>query len=93
MENVGFDYECTDDISKNKTVFIGRMDVVCIHCNAKKFRKETHGFCCKNGKVEVPLIPEPPELLKSLLNGLSDKRLRETFIPQIEPKTIEGKFL
>ena len=73
MENVGFDYECTDDISKHKTVFIGKMDVVCIHCNAKKFKKETHGFCCKNGKVKVPLIPEPPEPLKSLLNGLSDK--------------------
>ena len=45
---------------------IGHMDVVCEDCGAKKFKRETPGFCCSAGKVNIKPFPKPPEPLAGL---------------------------
>lgn len=50
-------------------VLIGKIDVICLHCDALKFRKEAPGLCCSNGKIVLPLFNEPPEPIKSLFSG------------------------
>ena len=39
--NGGFNYEPHQDISKYVVVIIGSMSIICTHCSAKKFKKET----------------------------------------------------
>ena len=44
---------------------IGTMNTVCKHCGALKFKAETKGSCCGDGKVTLPLFPKPsPEILE-----------------------------
>ena len=40
---------------------IGKMDVVCDHCGAYKFKSESSGLCCSNGKVVLKPFPRPPD--------------------------------
>ena len=40
---------------------IGKMDVVCPHCGALKFKSESAGLCCSSGKVILTPFPRPPE--------------------------------
>ena len=49
----------------------GKMDVICQHCRALKFKGEMPGMYCSNGKVDLPLLPVLPEPLQSLLSGAS----------------------
>ena len=41
----------------------------CPFCNALLWKQETSGLCCNSGKVEVSLLPTPPEPLSTLLLG------------------------
>lgn len=50
-------------------VVIGKMDNLCLHCHALKFKKEPPGMCCSSGKVILSSINEPPEPLQSLVSG------------------------
>ena len=68
LQNAGFDYEANTDLSKFKDLLIGPMDKVCQHCNAKKWKKETDGLCCGNGKIQPPEI-QAPQPLKDLVKG------------------------
>ena len=43
------------------------MAVVCTYCSALKWKGETPGMCCSNGKVNIERLQEPPEPLKTLL--------------------------
>ncbi|KAI3927797.1 hypothetical protein MKW98_023398 [Papaver atlanticum] len=36
----------------------------CDHCGAKLFPHETNQFCCLKGKVKLPDLPVPPELMQ-----------------------------
>lgn len=64
-----FRYNSAIDYSGDQSVTIGSMSTVCPHCKAFKYRNETPGLCCANGKVKLsPLIP-PPEPLRSLVSG------------------------
>ena len=58
------------------------MSVQCAHCHALHWRDEkTSGrgedllfeSCCKQGKVDIPLLMEPPQPLKDLFEG-NDER-------------------
>ncbi|XP_045829948.1 uncharacterized protein LOC123921446 isoform X3 [Trifolium pratense] len=71
---------------------IGDMNVVCPKCDAlvwdlEKLKKNSHtsafevSLCCMRGKVTIPLMIEPPLLLKNLFNGV-DARSRH-FISNI----------
>ena len=58
---------------------IGSMSAKCRHCNAKKWPTEPPGMCCAKGKVDVPLLGNPPEPLRALLteNTSLSKEFRE----------------
>ena len=45
------------------------MDIICKHCNARKWKLETSSLCCNGGKVSLSHFPPPPNLIKSLLIG------------------------
>ena len=45
------------------------MTVIYSHCSATKFRCETSGLCCKNGKMQLPTIQTTPQQRKHLLLG------------------------
>ena len=54
---------------ENSKDSIGRMNVLCQHCGAFKFAKETPGSCCSNGKVDLKPFPRPPPELMNLWTG------------------------
>ena len=39
----------------------------CEHCQALKWAKETPGFCCHQGKIDLEPIHDPPRVIKDLL--------------------------
>ena len=41
----------------------------CQHCNDIRYPKEKETLCCKKGKVVLPAVPEPSQILKRLLEG------------------------
>ena len=51
---------------KDTTDDIGKMDTACQHCGAFKFVKETASTCCSNGKVGLPMLPQPPDQINKL---------------------------
>jgi len=69
LEMMGYHYYSDIDYSKHSKVDIGNMDIVCEYCRAMKFRGETKGMCCNNGKVKLPNVDNPPEPLNSYLYG------------------------
>ena len=64
-----FNYNSDYDYCNHPNVVIGRMDVICNHCRAKKYKCEPAGMCCSNGKVRLLPLNEPPESLLSYLSG------------------------
>lgn len=71
LHRAAFDYNNTIDYSSHGSVIIGTMSHVCQHCKAFKFKSETPGLCCANGKVKLPALNCPPEPLRSLVSGSS----------------------
>ena len=51
---------------KDSVDTIGQMEIVCQHCGALKFKKETGTTCCSNGKVYLEPLPQPPMLINKL---------------------------
>ncbi|GFT19643.1 uncharacterized protein NPIL_659171 [Nephila pilipes] len=66
---LAFRYNPGEDYNLSRHVLIGTMTVVCPYCKALKFSGETKGMCCAAGKIKLPQLREPPELLKTLLAG------------------------
>lgn len=65
-----FNYDKDFKYHEHEKVKIGTIhDVVCKWCSAHKFKGETEGMCCGNGKVDLDPLRTPPEPLKSLLDG------------------------
>lgn len=61
---------------------LGRMDIKCSFCGAMHWIKEkTSGTivnpvfesCCKGGKVDIPRLQSPPQLLRDLYTGVHEK--------------------
>ena len=44
----------------------GSMTHVCPHCGALRWRSESKNMCCAGGKVKLPPLPTPPQLLQRL---------------------------
>jgi len=59
------------DTAYNIDAFItlGKMDKKCKFCCALKWKGESKGICCKEGKVKLPSLKVLPEPLKSLILG------------------------
>ena len=62
-----FIYDQSIDYSGHADVQIGAMSKECQYCHSLKWVGEAPGMCCSNGKVNLPLISNIPESLKSLL--------------------------
>merc|ERR1711978_597843 len=45
------------------------MNVKCSKCGAFKFKNESNGFCCNDGKVLPEPFPKPPPKLFALWTG------------------------
>ena len=73
--------ETTDDIIDEFSV--GRMEYYCLHCNAKFWENEKlststkddfkFSLCCGQGKVVIPALPSPPELLMHPLTATDNR--------------------
>ena len=62
-----FYYNPNFDYGSDPIVSIGGMSEQCPECGALKWKRETSSMCCSLGKVKLPLLHEPPQLLKDLL--------------------------
>lgn len=71
LKNGGFHNDAIYDYSTHPSVVIRKMDTVCVHCGALKFKNEAPGMCCASGKVKLPILRPPIEPLLSLLSGES----------------------
>ncbi|CAI9715698.1 Hypothetical predicted protein [Octopus vulgaris] len=74
-----FDYDPAKNYANNDKVTIGKMDKICSSCGAKKWDFDVPGLCCSKGKVRLPPLAEPPQVLRELLTSPSDsaKHFRE----------------
>lgn len=70
-ENSAFAYDEIIHYSEDPLINIGRMTVTCNFCQALKWKGETPGMCCSNGKVQLPPLIDPPEPLMTLLTANS----------------------
>ena len=64
---------------------VGRMTHQCTACGALMFKdehsknslrdgsKQTFSLCCAHGNVEIPPVKEPPDMLKALLTGRTQR--------------------
>lgn len=59
-------------VSEIERVKIGEMNVVCVHCSAKRYKSERKGFCCVEGKV---VLPEQNEINGEIENLLLSKSI------------------
>ncbi|KAL3810377.1 hypothetical protein ACJIZ3_000027 [Penstemon smallii] len=48
---------------------------ICRHCRAMLFRGETKNFCCKGGKILLPEVPVPAELLRLFTDESAEGRI------------------
>ncbi|UYV63209.1 hypothetical protein LAZ67_2003453 [Cordylochernes scorpioides] len=71
MLNAAYHYNPALNYNQFTFLQIGHMDKQCLHCTAFKYNGERPGMCCSAGKVRIPDLPEPPEALRTLLDGSS----------------------
>ena len=64
---------------ENSADSIGDMTVKCQDCGAFKFKNETPGICCSNGKIDLPVFPPPPGKIMDFWTGddLNSKLFRK----------------
>ena len=65
------DFQESDIADKSKTSYLGSIydeKNQCVHCEAYRFKNERN-FCCSQGDVFIPHIPEPPEALIKLYSN------------------------
>ena len=64
--------------------YLGEMDYICQHCDAKKFPDETHFLCCHNGKVVLLPPSSFPQDLEDLFRGnYADRNANLNFLKYI----------
>lgn len=68
-ENSAMNYDPSILYKDDRIVSIDTMSVECKHCLALKFKDESKGICCLQGKVKLKNILPPPQPLHSLLAG------------------------
>ncbi|GBN82441.1 hypothetical protein AVEN_156966-1 [Araneus ventricosus] len=66
-----FRYDPTKDHWLHPKAAIGKMNVICKYCRAKKFKCETLAMCCSNGKIKLPSFDQPLEPLYSFISGVN----------------------
>ena len=66
-KKVTFNYDSTIDYAADASVDIGAMSFICGQSAALKWKGESPGMCCNNGRVNPLRIQVPPEVLQALL--------------------------
>ena len=66
-KKVTFNYDSTIDYAADASVDIGAMSFMCGQSAALKWKGESPGMCCNNGRVNPLRIQVPPEVLQALL--------------------------
>ncbi|GBN91745.1 hypothetical protein AVEN_912-1 [Araneus ventricosus] len=69
----GFHYDPRKEYSKHEKVIIGGMNQICKYCSAKNYKCEPPGMCCCSGKVRLPALGTPPDLLLSYMSGTTSE--------------------
>ncbi|KAI3952297.1 hypothetical protein MKW92_028702, partial [Papaver armeniacum] len=65
VSNRGFHNSARGFVDLNSLPRLQLNDIsLCEHCGAKLFPHETNQLCCLNGKVSLPYLPVPPELME-----------------------------
>ena len=75
-ENSAYHYNPHCAYEADSIVDIGFISFECIHCHALRFKGESPGMCCCNGKIKLDQLQRPPEPLNGLLCG-TDNRSKE----------------
>lgn len=70
---IAFRYNANSDYSNHPNISIGQMNKECNYCHAFRFKNESIHICCANGKVKLPEIDPPPEILSSLVSGTTNE--------------------
>src|SRR5688500_7190569 len=73
FEEAAFRYDCATEYHNSPILSLYFMNISFPYCEAIKFKYETAGLCCCGGKVKLEPLKRPPEPLKSLLTGQSEK--------------------
>src|SRR6185295_11504506 len=61
---------------------LGKMNIICEHCYALKWKEEAKSLCCLNGQVQLAsLAPSPQKLFKFLTTN--DPKSNEPFVNKI----------
>jgi len=74
LNQAAFQYNPSINYQNHKKLVIGKMDQVCNKCKALKFKGETPGMCCSNGKIrldDLNMSLDTP--LYTLLQGYSEE--------------------
>ncbi|XP_043463725.1 eukaryotic translation initiation factor 5B-like [Leptopilina heterotoma] len=68
--------QCINDYVDVKEHYIGPLNILCQHCEAKHFpaekvfnKKNSFSNCCSHGEVVLDPLPDPPTILKELFDG------------------------
>jgi hypothetical protein len=69
LKLAAFNYDPHSDYQFHPKILIGKMEKICLHCGAWKFKTETPGMCCSNGKVKLPALLEPIDPLRAYMSG------------------------
>ena len=70
--NSAMSYDPQIDYANDPSMHIGDMTIECKFCHAFKWKGETPGMCCKNGKVRLADLSDPPEQLQNLLTNTDE---------------------
>lgn len=71
LNKEAFNYNKDYNYQMHRDINIGSMNIVCPYCHALKFKKETAGMCCSNGKVILSPLDDPPEPLLTYVTGIT----------------------
>ncbi|KAE9542287.1 hypothetical protein AGLY_003414 [Aphis glycines] len=61
--------ERSQTLVQEQPLQIVRMTILCPKCHAKKWKDETRGLCCADGKVVLHQFENLPDLIKSLIDN------------------------
>ncbi|VVA16080.1 PREDICTED: AT hook [Prunus dulcis] len=70
-------YNCARNYNENMGVVGCQLptSTTCSKCNARLFRRETFSMCCSGGKIVLPHIQSPPEMLALFSDQTTEGRL------------------
>lgn len=47
--------------------------IICGYCGAKRWKAEPDGMCCRSGRVVLPPLEKPPDLLHNLITKVDPR--------------------